>query len=456
MLKKWLDKMLPARKQRLPLRRQRLVPLAEHGIEVAQLSFAAEKVLKRLHQAGFDAYVVGGAVRDLLLGLEPKDYDVATNATPEQVHQIFRRSRIIGRRFRIVHVMVGPETIEVTTFRGGQAGTHNEHGRIMKDNSYGSQAEDALRRDFTCNALYYDPVKQVVVDYHNGLADVQAKRLVMIGDAAERYREDPIRILRAVRLAGKLGFDIDGPTAAPIQQYAGLIAQEPVARLFDEILKLLFSGNAAGCLKQWAGLSIAAPVHPLLAAVLTQGQSDAFVAKALHNTDERMRAQKPVSVGFVLAAVLWPQVRQRWQAALAEGMRPQAALNQAVADTKAQMEGWGVPHRFAATMREIWLLQTAFDQRRGVRPFKLLAQPRFRADYVFLLLRAQTGEVDAALGQWWTDFQAASDDVREQMVSARAPASSADDTLADDAPADAPKKRRRRRRKKPQAPEAAE
>ena len=262
MLKKWLHKVLPGKKTAARAHKV-VLPFAEHRIRVDMLSFAAEKVVKRLHQASFEAYVVGGAVRDLLLGLEPKDFDVATDATPEEVRKIFRRSRIIGRRFPIVHVMVGPETIEVTTYRGGDAHTHNEHGRIMKDASYGNQQQDALRRDFTCNALYYDPARQVVVDYQNGVADVRARRLVMIGDAAARYQEDPVRILRAARLSGKLGFEVVPNTAAPIADYAHLIRQEPLARLVDEVMKIIFSGHARACLRQLEKLGLNGQVHPL-------------------------------------------------------------------------------------------------------------------------------------------------------------------------------------------------
>lgn len=420
MLKKWLHKVIPAKKGAARARKA-VLPFAEHRIRVDMLSFAAEKVTKRLHQAGFEAYVVGGAVRDLLLGIEPKDFDIATNATPEQVRKIFRRSRIIGRRFPIVHVMVGPETIEVTTYRGGDVHNHNEHGRIMKDTNFGDQQQDAQRRDFTCNALYYDPERQVVVDYHHGVADVRAHRLVMIGDAAARYQEDPVRMLRAVRLSGKLGFDVVADTAAPIVQCADLISREPVARLFDEVMKMVFSGHARACLRQLKALGLQGKAHPLLDALVPGAEDDAnnIIALALANTDERLRADKSVSVGFVLAAVLWPQVVQAWALHQSQGMRSVAALNAAIADVRQQMDkSWGVPQRFSATMREIWVLQPQFENRRGARPFKLISQPRFRAAYDFLLLRAQMGEVDDELVSWWQTFQSASEQVRQQMSQA--------------------------------------
>ena len=351
-----------------------VLPFDRHGFTADHISFAAEKVVSRLQQAGYEAYVVGGAVRDLLIGAEPKDFDVATNATPEEVRAVFRRSRIIGRRFRIVHVMVGPETIEVTTFRGGGKAVQNEQGRIMKDNTYGTLAEDAGRRDFTCNALYFDPVKGEIIDFHNGVEDVKARRLVMIGDPAERYQEDPVRILRAVRLAGKLGFTVEERTAAPIAKYAGRLKEEPPARLFDEIMKLLFSGYARRCLDQFHTLGIDTPIHPLLDALqqASRGGRPNMVTASLKNTDERLRADKSVSVGFVLAALMWEPLNGYWQKRMERGEKAAPALTEAIAELRETMEkGWGVPQKYAATMREIWVLQPLFDNRRGTRPHRL-------------------------------------------------------------------------------------
>lgn len=444
MLKKWLHKVLPGKSSKgKPRARKEIIPFSEHRISADQLSFAAEKVIRRLYNEGYEAYVVGGAVRDLLLGIEPKDFDVATNATPEQVRKVFRRSRIIGRRFQIVHVMIGPETIEVTTFRGGGKVQQNEHGRIMKDNTYGSIEEDAMRRDFTCNALYYDPIRQQIIDFHHGVSDVRARKLVMIGNPAERYQEDPVRVLRAVRLSGKLGFEVERNTAEPISAFAGRLKQEPVARLFDEILKLLFSGHAGQCLQQMNTLGISGKIHPLLNALQhTENGGQNIVSLALNNTDERLRADKSVSVGFVLAAVLWPQLNTYWQRNMSQGQKPVLALNNAIGDLRDDVEkGWGVPQRFAATMREIWQLQPQFDNRKGARPHRLLAQQRFRAAYDFLLLRGEAGEVDGELVQWWTKFQHADDETRMQMTAVqqkRGGETSGDKT-----------KRKRRRKPKP-------
>lgn len=438
MLKKWLDSVFSKRKPHNKNTGERYpYPLDIEGT-------AAESVLKRLHRAGYQGYLVGGAVRDLLLGMEPKDFDVATDATPEEVRKIFRRSRIIGRRFQIVHVMVGAETIEVSTFRSGGKVRRNEHGRIMNDNAYGTLEQDALRRDFTCNALYYNPARGEITDFHHGVADIRAKRLVMIGDARARYQEDPVRMLRAARLSGKLGFQVAPDTAAPIAECLHLLPKEPLARLFDEVMKLLFSGAAIDCLKQMQALGMdGQSVHPLLACALErlpENQGRGIVALALNSTDSRLRADQGVSVGFVLAAVLWPQVREAWQRAQNSGLRTMPALSAAVAETRAHMEkGWGVPHRFTASMREIWQLQPQFEYRRGARPFRLLAQPRFRAAYDFLLLRARAGEVEQSIADWWTAFQEADEEQRKQMIQA-----------AEQCPdsGDAPAKKRRRRRKK--------
>jgi poly(A) polymerase len=397
--------------------RPRVITLAQHGVRREQLSRAALKVTTRLQEDGFAAYVVGGAVRDLLLGVTPKDFDVATNATPEQVHHAFRRSRIIGRRFRIVHVMMGAETIEVTTFRGGSIDDTNETGRIMADNSYGSQEEDAHRRDFTVNALFYDPSNETIIDYQHGVKDLNARRLVMIGQPAKRYQEDPVRMLRAVRLAAKLGFVIDEHTRKPIRAHAHLLKKEPPARLFDEMLKLLMSGQAYACLKKLRDEGLSRGVLPLLDAVLGDEGDDRFLQLALASTDARIRDDKPISVGFMLATLLWRQVNQRWQARQANGERAVPALMQAIGDVEAEQdEAFAIPRRFSVTMREIWMLQSRFDSRIGQRPYRFLEQPRFRAAYDFLALRAEAGEVPKSLLNWWTEFQRADEGRREALI----------------------------------------
>lgn len=413
MLKKLIGNVLKTR------RRKQNPECQHHAVKLNIEHTAVENVIKRLLKEGYEAYLVGGAVRDLLLGIQPKDFDVATNATPEQVRDLFRRSRIIGRRFPIVHVMVGSETIEVSTFRSGQA-RQNEHGRIMKDNAYGTLAQDTVRRDFTCNALYYDIVNHIIIDYHNGVQDVHDKKLVIIGNPAERYQEDPVRILRAVRLSGKLGFSVDDATAKPIPEYAHLLKREPTSRLFDEILKILFSGNAQNCLKQLGELNIPqGSVHPLLDALqhASQNPDHNLISLTLQRTDQRLQANQSVSVGFILASLMWENVYRRWQNNIAHGQGYVVALNNAITQSRDELEhGWGVPQRYSATMREIWSWQPQFENRRGLRPYKLLSQPRFRASYDFLLLRAQTGEVAQDLADWWTTFQHANDATRQKML----------------------------------------
>lgn len=415
MLKKWLHRVLP--RKTVSKGRKREIPFAQHHIKADELSFAAEKVISRLQKEGYEAYVVGGAVRDLLLGVSPKDYDVATNATPEQVRKLFRRSRIIGRRFPIVHVMVGPETIEVTTFRGGAVSSHNELGRIMKDVSFGTLEQDAMRRDFTANALYYDPHRQVILDFHHGVEDIRNRRLVMIGNPQERYQEDPVRMLRAARLSGKLGFTVDRQTSKPIAECAQLLQREPPARLFDEVLKILFSGYAQACLRQMDILGLK-NIHPLLDALMPgAGGSGHIAALALQNTDERLRADKSVSMGFVLAAVLWPHMHEAWIQQQARGMRSNGAMHAAMASERQHIDKhWGVPQRYGVTMREIWSLQPQFEIMRGGRPYRLLAQPRFRAAFDFLCLRANLGEVAQETVLWWQNFQQGTDAEREELI----------------------------------------
>lgn len=414
LIRKVLDLPLRMGKHRV---KPHIIPFSRHGIRREQLSRAALNVTTRLQEAGFAAYIVGGAVRDLLLGGVPKDFDVVTNATPEEIHRLFRRSRIIGRRFRIVHVIVGQETIEVTTFRGGQVNAHNEAGRIMVDNSYGSQEEDAYRRDFTVNALFYDPSNEVVIDYHHGVKDLQARRLAIIGNAARRYQEDPVRMLRAIRLAAKLNFVIDEATRKPIHLHAHLLKKEPPARLFDEMLKLLMSGQAYACLIKLREEGLSRGIFPFLDAVLGEEGDDVFLKQALASTDNRIRADKPVSVGFLLASLLWHQVKQQWQRCKKEGEKPVPALIRAIADVEAEQDNdFAIPRRFSATMREIWMLQPRFENRSGQRPYRFLEQPRFRAAYDFLVLRAQGNEVPHELVTWWTEFQDASDETRERLI----------------------------------------
>ena len=392
----------------------------QHGIDLQLVSPNAIRVTQTLQDAGFKAFIVGGAVRDLLLSVKPKDFDVATNATPEQVKQLFRRAFIIGRRFQIVHVMFGQELIEVTTFRGASAdmAPKDEHGRVLRDNTFGEQHEDAVRRDFTINAMYYDPASQSVLDYHGGIADIRAKTLRIIGEPEARYREDPVRMLRVVRFAAKLKFNIDPASSAPIAVMAPLIDNVPAARVFDEMLKLLMSGHALACLQQLRKQGLHHGLLPLLDVVLEQPLGEKFVTLALANTDARIKQGKPVSPGFLFASLLWHQVLEKWRAYQAAGEYPIPALHLAADDVlNAQTEKLALQRKIASDMRDIWAMQPRFERRTGKAPYKLLEHLRLRAGYDFLLLRCASGEIDAELGDWWTAFIDGDAPEREVLLS---------------------------------------
>lgn len=436
MIKKFIRRLLGAKKNNT--HQPDVIGPDQHGIDPQLVSANAVRVTQALQEAGFKAFVVGGAVRDLLLGVKPKDFDVATNATPEQVKRLFRRAFIIGRRFQIVHVMFGQDVIEVTTFRGTTADSapKDEHGRVLRDNTFGEQHEDAIRRDFTINAMYYDPATRVVLDYHNGIADIRKKTLRIIGVPEARFREDPVRLLRVVRFAAKLGFAIDPSTREPIKVMAPLINNVPAARVFDEMLKLLLSGHALACLRQLRSEGLHHGLLPLLDVVLEQPLGEKFVTLALAGTDERVRQGKPVSPGFLFASLLWHQVLEKWNAYKAAGEYPIPALHLAADDVlNAQTEKLALQRKIATDMRDIWAMQPRFERRVGKSPYKLLEHPRLRAGYDFLLLRCASGEIDAEIGEWWTDFMAADRPGREELL-ARKPKVEGE--------ASAPKKKRRR------------
>ena len=423
------------------------VPVSEHGINPALLDDRAVKVVTTLQDAGYEAYVVGGAVRDLLLGHRPKDFDVATSATPEQVKALFRRAFIIGRRFRIVHVVHGRgrehEVIEVSTFRAyldasaaeqvagnektskselaGKSHVVDASGRVLRDNVWGPQDEDAARRDFTVNALYYDPRRQIVVDYHHGLADARKRLLRMIGDPVTRYREDPVRIIRVVRFAAKLGFEIEAGTRKPIRACADLLANVPASRLFDEMIKLLQTGHSLASLEELRKQGLHKGIFPILDAVLDDAHQhdgrEQFIQRALADTDRRVGEGKPVAPSFMLACMLWHDVLRRASQLRAKGEHPTAALQaatDAVFDARiGDISGRG---KLAADMREIWLMQPRFERRTPSSALSLVEQVRFRAGFDFLRLRADSGEVDADLARWWEEFSTANEAVREDLL----------------------------------------
>ena len=438
-----------------------MVPVSSHRIDSKLVSANAMRVTRTLQENGFKGFVVGGAVRDLLLGVKPKDFDVATDAVPEEIQRLFRRAHIIGRRFRLVHVMFGADTIEVSTFRAntvvpvaeaapqidGHSGKRNgtaqrvsdEHGRVLRDNIFGSQEEDAARRDFTVNALFYDPETQTVIDYHHGVADIKSRTMRMIGDPDKRYREDPVRMLRAVRFAAKLGFTIDEATREPIARLAPLLENVPSARLFDEMLKLLMSGHALACLKHLRAEGLHHGMLPLLDVVLEQPMGERFVTLALENTDERIRVGKPTAPSFLFASLLWHEVLKKWNEGMARDEYPIPALGNAMDEVlEAQTGKLAIQRRYTADMREIWGLQPRLERRVGRAPWRLIEHPRFRAGYDFLLLRGAAGEIDASLGDWWTRFIDADSTGRDALQ---------DELSATDAAGPGVKRKRRRKKK---------
>lgn len=420
----------------------RVIPRSEHTISRANIAGSALKVLYRLKDRGFQAYLVGGSVRDLLLGGHPKDFDVATDATPEQVRSLFSNCRLIGRRFRLAHVHFGREIIEVATFRAAGNSVEDDHqiaedsGRVLRDNVWGSFEDDVWRRDFTANALYYDIRDFSIRDYVGGMEDIQARRLRLLGDPEQRYREDPVRMLRAVRFAAKLGFDIEPQSSEPIGRLASLLDNIPPARLFDEFGKLFQAGAALATWQLMQRYDLVRHLFPLTAAWL-KGSDDKrrlqFIEQALRNTDERVAADLPVTPMFLFAVLLWGPVRERADALMAsEEMSEIQALILAGAEITAMQCGRiAVPKRFSLPMREMMQLQPRFERRSGKKVKSLLEHRRFRAAYDLLLLRIVLGEVDPELGAWWTDAQ---DDASPGQASAE--------------PAERRKKPRRRRRRK--------
>ena len=451
MIKKFIRRVLRLGSDSEP----RTVPKEQHGIGREAISQGSRKVCEVLHGRGYQAYVVGGAVRDLLLGFRPKDFDVATDAYPEEVHKVFRRSRLIGKRFKLVHVMFGEETVEVSTFRArtpAETERHDrdrfqerdhvvdEHGRVVRDNIYGTREDDAIRRDFTINALYYDPASETLLDYHNGLRDLQRKSVRIIGDARARYREDPLRMLRAVRFAAKAGFSIDERTRKPIRELAHLLGNVPPSRVYEEMQKLLLSGHAATGLRELRGEALHHGLLPLLDVIFGQPMGERFVTLALEQTDSRVRSGKSVSPAFLFAALLWHEVLAAWKKAQQRGLKPIPALFEAMdAVLDIQTDKLAIPRRLTAVMKEIWALQPRFEQRSGRRPFGLLAHERFRAGFDFLVLRSASGEAPEELSQWWEKFQQTGDAERQAMLLAPQPG-------------DHRRRRRRRRRKSALAP----
>lgn len=453
----------PTQAQNYPI----IIPRSEHTLSRQNLSPNAVKVLYRLNKAGFDAYLVGGCIRDHLIDIEPKDFDVVTNATPEEVHDLFSNSRLIGRRFRLVHVTFGREIIEVSTFRAntaqesrphnsqkeslkGKDSAKSSHGIILRDNVYGNIEEDAERRDFTFNALYYNVQDFSIHDYCGGLADIENKQIRIIGDAVQRYQEDPVRMLRAIRFAGKLGFELEAQTAAPIKEMAHLLDHIPPARLFDEVLKLLGSGNGVETFHLLREYGLFKYLFPDTEAILQSGwkrediDPEAFILQGLKNTDDRIQSGQSTAPYFLYAILLWPSVTLRHEEFEAQGMPTTPALHQAASMVlDNQVAATAIPRRFSTPMREIWDMQFRLPKRYGKRAFILLQHARFRASFDFLLIRELSGTQLGGLGAWWQEFQYANEDAQRELIK------NIDNRASEK---DAPKKRRPRRRKKSNAP----
>jgi len=408
---------------------KRVIPLDQHGIDRRRLDDNACNVVYRLTDAGHEGYLVGGCIRDLLLGQRPKDFDVATSAEPEKAHELFRRSRLIGRRFKLLHVRFGRDIIEVATFRashdqpengGGEKGRQSSTGMLVRDNVYGNLEDDALRRDFTVNSLYYDLRDHSIIDYANGYDDLQAKTIRMIGDPQERYREDPVRMLRAARFAAKLEFEIEPATAAPINELAPLLRNIAPARLFDESLKLFQSGHAERVYHLMQQYNLFEQLFPQSAAAVRDPQGypiEELILNAFRNTDRRIRQRKSVTPAFLYAALLWYPMQIRMNQLLKnEQMPPLQALHEAANEVIGQqVRSTAIPRRFSTPIREIWEMQLRLPRRQGKRAERLMEHPRFRASYDLLLLRETSGEPLEGLSTWWTDYQKANPVQREHI-----------------------------------------
>jgi len=402
-----------------------IYPRPDHNISRANISSNALKVLYRLSGAGFDAYLVGGGVRDLLLEKKPKDFDVTTSATPEEVRVLFRNCRLIGRRFRLAHVHFGPEIIEVATFRGQHKGDQGDEGQIVdgmivRDNVYGSLEEDAWRRDFSVNSLYYNIKDFSIEDHVGGLADLKDRRLRILGDPESRYREDPVRMLRAIRFAAKLDFSIDANTEAPLFKLGDLLEGVPPARLFEEVLKLFLSGHAVKTLALLRQYELFHYLFPQTEVCLKKADDKVsldFINRALENTDNRVAEGKPVTPAFIFAVFLWQPVVCLRKKYLERGMSESQTMTAAAEAVMAgQSRRISIPRRFHTPMRDIWHIQDRFLKRAPKRSVRLLTHPRFRAGYDFLLLRAEVGDAENELAQWWTCFYEADEQGRSEIT----------------------------------------
>ena len=392
-----------SKKDTRALKSATVIARGKHGISRKQISRGALDVLYKLHKAGFQAFIVGGGVRDLLLGKQPKDFDIATNATPAQVRRTIRNSRVIGRRFQIVHVYFQNEIVEVSTFRGGSASSITEF-----DNTFGTIEQDAWRRDFTINALYYSISDFAVYDFMNAMDDIKAKKLVMIGDVKVRFHEDPIRILRAIRLAAKLPITLDKAISAEIPGLSAKLLEVPQSRLFDELVKLFLSGGAQNSLPLLIDNGLLKLLFPgIHETILHDKNAYGFVEAVLATTDDRLNQGKSVNPGYLIASMLWPYLQFKIKQKMDKGLRFSHALSDSVPEVvREQISVFPIPKRFLAMLRSVWMLQYHFERRRKNRVQRVLHHRYFRAGVDFLKLRAELGEVDQELADWWFKFHA--------------------------------------------------
>lgn len=435
----------PSEKDSYPELSLNIITRQEHNISRKQISDNALKVLYRLHGAGFDAFLVGGGVRDLLLAQNPKDFDIATNATPEQIRQLFKNCRLIGRRFRLAHIMFGRDIIEVATFRGHHQETsknisqQSKEGMLLRDNVYGTIDEDAERRDFTINAMYYNIGDYAIHDYAGGNEDLEDRLVRLIGDPETRYREDPVRMLRAIRFAVKLDFDIEEDTAAPIEEMSPLLRDIPSARLYEESLKMLQSGYGLETYHLMREYNLFQQLFPVISEYFTEeysSKTEQMLDLVLDSTDQRIEEGKRINPAFMFAAMLWYPLQAR-----AELLMEKRKLSAYDAIMEAsnhildeQVRTIAIPRRHTATIREIWQLQLRMPRRNGKRAFRLMELNKFRAGFDFLEMRGEIegGETEQ-LAKWWETFQNAGRNMRQSMVA--------------DLDAESPEQGKKRRRK---------
>lgn len=410
------------------------MPIHKLGISGAMVNHDAVYVIEKLHKHNFDGYIVGGGIRDILLGKTPKDFDIVTNATPEQVRKIFKRNAlIIGKRFKIVHVIfdnINPEKIinnrplierhiiEISTYRSSKVHKHNlnERGRITEDNNYGTQKEDAFRRDFTINSLYYDPISEIVIDYTGGLDDIEQRKIRIIGNAEERYIEDPVRLLRAIRLATKLELDIDQNTLAPLDKVKQLLVHENKSRLYEEMLKILLSGSAVSCIKKLYQIKLPRRVFLLFDKLFFTNKPDTLAVKILEKTDARLKETTDISLIFILAGLMWNLIYNDWQEFLLTGLSPFEALNESILQNREYIYSIGVAKYTFSAMRDVWLMQLDFESPPSSRQIDaMLRIPRFRQAWHLFSARHEVEQIDSTLHSWWERFIESNAEDRDEL-----------------------------------------